>query len=1383
MTPLLRIAGAWAQDNAAVSVVRVSSHEALRTFSSLQTASRTARDRSWRLPLLPVAAGHAAPPLPFTFSKPTSSNGGIPCAASSTQGCAAGCLTASPLNGFGAVSGGSRRYPGLTARPSAFSRTSLPLLCVQAHRHFASESSCSDGRPADFGAAATPERGAAPTGAEAGVAQKKGGKECTWERRVRPIKKLLVANRGEIAVRVHRACKELGITSVGIYSQEDSLSLHRQVFDESYLVGKGLSPVAAYLHYPDIIDVALKCNVDAIHPGYGFLSENAEFAAAVEDAGIMLVGPPPEVIRRMGDKVEARTAAELAGVQAVPGTSTPVTSLEEAADFCKQIGFPVMLKAAYGGGGRGMRRVFREEDLREAFERATSEAKAAFGNGAMFIEKLVQHGVHIEVQIMGDHYGNVIHFHERDCTVQRRHQKVIEIAPAPFLHHALRERILADAVRLAESVNYQNAGTVEFLVEGDQHYFIEVNARLQVEHTVSEEITGVDLVKTQLAVRQGCALEELGVSQEKVDAAVQTDPLTGQRGPVAIQCRITTEDSQRNFQPSTGRIDVYQPSTGPGIRLDGAIGTSGAVVTPFYDSLLVKLIAKGQDFPEAVARATRALRETKIRGVTTNIPFILNVLRHPKFLNGTATTRFVDENNELLFYDPLDMSSQNICKYLATVIVNGPQTQLVNADALPDKKSATPPPLPSFVLENGSSVPSGAGSLAGAPDDFDLRLVGAASQGAPRGYKALLDEVGPQDFAKVIRMEKRLLLCDTTLRDAHQSLLATRMRTFDMLKVAPAYGHLLSTLFSMECWGGATFDVAYRFLRESPWRRLELLREAVPNIPFQMLLRGANAVGYTAYPDNAVEKFCCEAVKYGMDVFRVFDSLNYLDNLKLGIDAAGAAGGVVEAAMSYTGDVADPARKPYTLDYYLDLASQLVKTNCHILCVKDMAGLLTPPSAQLLIGSLRREFPDIPIHVHTHDTGGCGVASLLAAADAGADIVDVAIDSLSGLTSQPCMGSLVSALRHTVLDTGLDLHVLSQFSGYFEQVRRFYAPFEATATVKNVSSEVYDHEIPGGQYTNLHMQAFSLGMSDKWREIKRAYVMASRLLGNPPKVTPSSKVVGDMAQFMVQNNLDEEAVLSRAESLSFPSSVVEYFQGHIGQPPFGFPEPLRTKVLKGAPKIEGRPGESLTPVDWNMVRAQLESSHGRKFRECDLVSSVLYPAVFDDYQQFVKNFGDVSMLPTAHYFTGIQPGETVTVHMAGREVTIKYIAKTHVLPDGSRDVFFEVLGMPRTVNVVDLNASKDVVRNAKADLSDPKQIASPMPGNLLQYKVKEGQAIHKGDPVAVITAMKMETVVVSPVAGTVGDFLVREGDPVQQGDLLARIQQSATPQWRESASS
>ncbi|CBZ53110.1 hypothetical protein NCLIV_028990 [Neospora caninum Liverpool] len=1195
-----------------------------------------------------------------------------------------------------------------------------------------------------------------------------GAEACTWQRPVRPIKKLLVANRGEIAVRVHRACKELGITSVGIYSQEDSQALHRQVFDESYLVGRGLSPVAAYLHYPDIIDVALRYNVDAIHPGYGFLSENAEFAAAVEDAGIMLVGPPPEVIRLMGDKVEARSTAEKANVQAVPGTNEPVTNFDEAAEVCRQIGFPVMLKAAYGGGGRGMRRVFREDELKEAFERATSEAKAAFGNGAMFVEKLVQHGVHIEVQIMGDHYGHVVHLHERDCTVQRRHQKVIEVAPAPFLAPRVRERILADAVKLAQSVNYQNAGTVEFLVEGDEHYFIEVNARLQVEHTVSEEITGVDLVKTQIAVRQGVSLPQLGISQDSINAAVRTDRITGHRGPVALQCRITTEDSQRNFQPSTGRIDLYQPSTGPGIRLDGAIGASGAVITPFYDSLLVKLISKAHDFPEAVARATRALRETKIRGVTTNIPFILNVLQHPKFLSGAATTRFIDEQPDLLFYDPLDMSSQNICKYLATVIVNGPQTPLVNAEATPDKTSATPPPLPPSAVER-VSIPAGAGSLAGAPDDLDLRIMNAASEGAPRGYKTLLDEVGPEGFARVIRTEKRVLLCDTTLRDGHQSLLATRMRTIDMLKVAPAYAHLLPFLFSLENWGGATFDVAYRFLRESPWRRLELLREAIPNIPFQMLLRGANAVGYTAYPDNAVEKFCREAVQYGMDVFRIFDSLNYVENLKLGIHAAGAAGGVVEAAIAYTGNVADPEKKPYTVDYYLDLASQLVATNCHILCVKDMAGLLTPPAAQLLIGALRREFPDIPIHVHTHDTGGCGVASLLAATEAGADIVDVAVDSLSGLTSQPCMGSLVSALKHTALDTEMDLQILSQFSDYFEQVRRFYAPFEATATVKNVSSEVHEHEIPGGQYTNLYMQAYALGMADRWREIKRAYCIANRLLGNPPKVTPSSKVVGDLAQFLVQNKLDEETVLARAEELSFPSSVIEYFQGHIGQPPFGFPEPLRTKALKGLPTVEGRPGESLAPIDWTVVREQLESTHGRKFRDCDLVSSVLYPAVFDEYQQFLKNFGDVSMLPTAAYFTGLQPGESVTVHMAGREVTVKYIAKTHVLPDGSRDVFFEVMGLPRVVNVIDLNASQDVVRNTKADPADPKQIASPMPGNVLQYKVKEGQVIRKNDPVVIITAMKMETVVVSPVAGTVGDFLVREGDPVQQGDLLVRI--------------
>jgi len=1174
----------------------------------------------------------------------------------------------------------------------------------------------------------------------------------TTERQCRPIKKLLIANRGEIAVRICRAAKERGIQTVGIYAKEDSQALHRVVMDRSFVVGERLAPVAAYLHYPEIIKIAEQQGIDAIHPGYGFLSENAHFAKAVEDADIMFIGPHPHIVHQMGDKVEARKIAIAAGVPVVPGTEKPIEDVNEAVKVIEEIGCPVMLKAAYGGGGRGMRRVFSMAEAREAFERATSEAKSAFGNGAMFVEKLIQGGRHIEVQIMGDHYGNVVHLFERDCTVQRRHQKVVEIAPAPFLTNEIREKILADAVKLAKHVGYQNAGTVEFLLDkDDRHYFIEVNARLQVEHTVTEQVTSRDLVKTQFAVREGATLPALGLTQDNLHC-----------NGVAIQCRVTTEDSQRNFTPSTGRVDLYAPATGLGVRLDAALAASGAVITPHFDSLLVKVITSGKDFPEALGRTVRAMKETRIRGVVTNIPFILNVLSHEKFKTGQATVQFIDDHPELCNYDPFDLSSQNLCRYLAEVAVNGPQTSLVNPDVLPDRTPAHPPHI---EAAHHMRLPQGGGSWAGAPE----RLAGHGPGDVPRGYKNLLDELGPEDFARVIRSESRPLLTDTTMRDAHQSLFATRMRTHDMLKVAPAIAHTLPQLFSLENWGGATFDVSYRFLRESPWKRLELLREAIPNIPFQMLLRGANAVGYTAYPDNAVHKFCDEAVKYGMDIFRIFDSLNYLDNLKLGIQAVGAAGGVVEAAISYTGNVMDRDRKPYTLDYYMDLARKLVDEKIHILAIKDMAGLLTPGAAALLVGSLRQEFPNMPIHVHTHDTGGVGVASVVAAAQSGADIVDTCMDSMSGLTSQPSMGAVVASLQHTQFDSGMHLREMAPINDYWEKVRRFYAPFDCTTTLKSGSSEVYVHEIPGGQYTNLHMQAWSLGMADKWHDIKKAYTDANMLMGDLIKVTPSSKVVGDMAQFMVQNGVTPDNILEKADSLSFPQSVVEFFQGYIGQPPFGFPEPLRTKVLKGAKPVEGRPGAHLPPVDWGHLRAGLEEKHGRKFSEADLVSSVMYPKVFDEYQEFRKKFGDVSVLPTPHYFVGCDPGEDITVDMAGREVHLKYIAKTHVLSDGTREVYFEVMGLPRSVTVKDQTAKAEIKANVKAETSDLKQIGAPMPGNILSYKVGETHHVKKGDPLVILSAMKMETVVVAPCAGEVASIPLRDGDKIEAGDLLLRL--------------
>lgn len=1191
------------------------------------------------------------------------------------------------------------------------------------------------------------------------------------KRETRPIKKLLIANRGEIAIRIARACKELGIKSMAVYPKEDAGSLHRVSTDESYLLGSktpGVAPVAAYLNMDEIVSIAKEHGADAIHPGYGFLSENSEFARKVEAAGIQFVGPSSDIVHKMGDKVEARKIAIEAGVPVIPGTETPITNADDAMKVAKEIGYPVMFKAAYGGGGRGMRRVMNESEAKEAFDRASSEAKSAFGNGSMFVEKLVENGHHIEVQIMGDHHGNVVHLYERDCTVQRRHQKVVEIAPSFILSDAQRKAILDDAVKLARHVGYQNAGTVEFLVDGasGEHYFIEVNARLQVEHTVTEEVTGKDLVKTQLKVRQGADLPGLGLTQDKI----------GVNG-CAIQLRVTTEDSQQNFMPSTGRIDFYQPPGGLGVRLDGAVASTGAVVTPHFDSLLVKLITKGQDFEDANVRAIRALSEMKIRGVTTNIPFILNVLKHPKFQSGDITTRFIDDHPELRIYDELEFSSHSILKYLAEVAVNGPLTPLVNADAKPDRKEAVIPPVPGL----GSVSPvrtSASGSWAGPPSEA-LTGIDKPSVAPPRGWKQTLDELGPKGFAQAVRAHPGALLTDTTWRDAHQSLLATRVRTHDIMKVAPATAHLFPQLFSLENWGGATFDVAYRFLHENPWRRLERMREAVPNVPFQMLLRGANAVGYTCYADNAVHKFCDQAVRHGMDVFRVFDSLNYVENMKLGMDAVGTAGGVIEAAISYTGNVADPSRGPYTLEYYLKLARELVENGAHILCVKDMAGLLNPKASQLLIGSLRREFPDIPIHVHTHDTAGLGVASMVAAAQAGADVVDCAIDSMSGLTAQPSMGAIVSSLQHTNLDTGVDLNNVSSTSDYWEQVRRYYAAFECTTTLRGASSDVVKHEIPGGQYTNLHMQAFSLGMADKWPEIKKTYADANQLMGDIIKVTPSSKTVGDMAQFMVQNGITKDNILEKADEVSFPQSVVEYFQGQLGQPPFGFPEPLRSKVLKGTKPVEGRPGADIPPIDWEARRSSLREKFGRDFTDAELVSHVMYPKVFEDYVEFRKLYGDVSSLPSAVFFSGCEPGEELDLQLAGRNVHVKYVSKSPLLPDGSRDVFFEVMGMPRSINVKDRAAeraadnsasSKSSSSNAaKAVSGDLKQLGAPMQGTIVAVKVQEGQSVKKGEPVLVISAMKMEVVVVAPFDGVVDKLPVAEGADVEGGDLVVKF--------------
>ncbi len=1038
------------------------------------------------------------------------------------------------------------------------------------------------------------------------------GRRLSTDNHDKPVfNKLMAANRGEIACRIMRAGNELGIETVGIYAHEDRLQQHRYKCDQAYLVGAGKSPVGAYLDIPSIIDVATKAGVQAIHPGYGFLSENKEFAKACRDNGIVFIGPSPEQLAMFGDKTAARELAQANNIPVVPGTNTFVTTFEEAKKFIDGgVGYPIIIKAAHGGGGRGMRVVHNEKDLPESFKLASSEAKAAFGDGSVFIERYVYKPRHIEVQILGDGTGNVVHLWDRDCSVQRRHQKVIETAPAMLLPEKTRQAILADSLKIMSAAKYKNAGTVEFLVDKEgRHYFIEVNPRVQVEHTVTEQVTGIDVVQTQIKIAAGATLKELGLVQENIKVS-----------GVAMQCRVTTEDPSADFSPSTGVLEVFRLPGGMGIRIDDGPGFAGAVISPHYDSLLVKLTAHASNRSECVKKLRRALKEFRVRGVMTNKLFVLNVLSHKDFTEGTVDTSFIESNPKLLERDNADNRGNKLLGYIANVTVNGPPESL---GAAGQPCSKINPVIPNISVapfasksNDGSKTPS---------------------------LRQIFVKDGPKAFARAVRSKKELLLTDTTWRDAHQSLLATRLRTHDILKIAPATSIAMKNLYSIENWGGATFDVSMRFLNECPWDRLGRMREAVPDIPFQMLLRGANAVGYTSYPDNVVYKFCDVAKKHGMDVFRVFDSVNYIENMRLGIDAVGAAGGIIEAAVCYTGDVSAPNAR-YNLDYYVNFARQLVQLGAHVLAIKDMAGLLTPKAATLLISTLRKEFPDIPIHVHTHDTAGTGVASMLACAAAGADVVDAAIDSMSGLTSQPSMGAIVGSLQGTALDTKLDLEQLTAINEYWEECRGIYAPFESGQ--KSGSSDVFKHEMPGGQYTNLLFQSQQLGLAGQWPAIKKSYAAANRLLGDIIKVTPSSKVVGDLAQFMVQNNLSEEMVIEKASTLSFPSSVVEYFQGYLGIPPFGFPEPLRTKVVKGKKLpngkecFDGRPGAEMKPLDFSQVKENLSLKFPlNTISETDVVSYSQYPKVFEEFLTVKNKYGDLSVLDTRTFVEGKRNNE------------------------------------------------------------------------------------------------------------------------------------------------
>lgn len=1142
----------------------------------------------------------------------------------------------------------------------------------------------------------------------------------------RRIKTLLIANRGEIAIRVMRAATELGMRTVAIYSKEDRFSLHRMKADESYLVGEGKAPVDAYLDIEDIIRIAKSAHADAIHPGYGFLSENPEFAEACERAGIIFVGPTPAIMRRLGNKVQARELAVSAGVPVMPATPPLPRDHAEVARMARVIGYPLMLKASWGGGGRGMRIVETEADLKDMVETARREAKAAFGNDEVYLEKLVRRARHLEVQILGDAYGNLVHLFERDCTVQRRNQKLIERAPATFLTDEQRAALCEAALKIGRAVNYLNAGTVEFLQDADtgQFYFIEVNPRIQVEHTVTEAVTGIDIVHAQLRIAEGARIgtPQSGVPEQK------DIRLNG----YAMQCRVTTEDPENNFIPDYGRITAYRSPAGFGIRLDAGTAYSGAIITRYYDSLLVKVTAWSPTPQETIARMHRALWEFRIRGVVTNLRFLDQVIMHPQFASAEYTTKFIDETPELFRFPRKRDRASRLLNFLGDVIVNG------NPEVKGRQRPAriVTPRLPKVPL------------------------------GEPKpGTKQKLDELGPEKFAQWMLEQERVLLTDTTMRDAHQSLLATRFRTYDMKAIAPYYAELLPELLSVECWGGATFDVAMRFLWECPWERLYEFREAMPNLLLQMLLRSANAVGYTNYPDNVVQYFVRRAAEAGIDLFRVFDSLNWVDNMRVAIDAVRDAGKLCEAAICYTGNLIDPNEKKYDLKYYVNLAKQLQRAGAHILGIKDMAGLCRPRAAYLLVKTLKEEV-GLPIHFHTHDTSGIAAASVLAAIEAGADAVDGAIDAMSGLTSQPNLGSIVEALRHSPRDSGVDPEKLRLLSTYWEQVRHCYAAFESD--LRSGASEVYVHGMPGGQFTNLREQARALGIDDaRWPEVAQAYARVNEMFGDIVKVTPTSKVVGDMALMMVTSGLTVEQVLDPDTEIAFPESVVSFFRGELGQPYGGFPKALQKKVLKGAKPLTVRPGEVLPPADLAKVRQEVEAKTWREITDDELASYLMYPKVFLDYMQKRLEYGRVSVLPTPIFFYGMESGQEISIDIErGKTLIIRYVALSDVHDDGTRTVFFELNGQPRSVRVPDRSHVAMKPPRRKAVPGDPTHIGAPMPGTIATVAVTEGARVSRGDVLLTIEAMKMETSVRADRDGTVVEVVAKPGEVVDAKDLL-----------------
>ncbi|MFD2676652.1 pyruvate carboxylase [Camelimonas lactis] len=1143
------------------------------------------------------------------------------------------------------------------------------------------------------------------------------------------IKRLMVANRSEIAIRVFRAATELGIETVAIYAEEDRLSLHRFKADEAYRVGAGKGPLQAYLDIDSIIDIAVKARVDAIHPGYGFLSESPEFAEACAAAGIIFIGPTPDTMRQLGNKVAARNLAVSVNAPVMPATDPLPDDASEVLRLAAGVGYPVMLKASWGGGGRGMRPIDNESQLLDAVAAARREAKAAFGKDEVYLEKLVRRARHVEVQLLGDAHGNLVHLFERDCTIQRRHQKVIERAPAPYLNDDARAALAEAALAIGRAANYRGAGTVEFLMDADTgaFYFIEVNPRIQVEHTVTEVVTGLDIVKAQIRIAEGGRIgvvEETGIPpQEKIRLAGH-----------AMQCRVTTEDPERGFAPDYGRITAYRGASGFGVRVDGGTAYSGAVVTPFYDAMLEKVTVWAPKPDEVIARMDRTLREYRIRGVATNLPFLEAVLAHPDFRAMNYTTRFIDDTPELFNLTPRRDRATKLLRSIADVTVNG---------------------HPEMKGRNGLAA--------------DLRTPEAPTFGGatPDGTKQLLDRLGPRDFGRWMREQQRVLITDTTMRDAHQSLLATRMRSFDLLPAASSYASGLPGLLSLECWGGATFDVAMRFLTEDPWERLAGIRRQAPNLLLQMLLRGANGVGYTNYPDNVVRHFIRQAAEGGVDLFRIFDCLNWVENMRVAIDAVAEAGKIAEGAICYTGDVFDPDRAKYSLNYYAGLARELEAAGCHVLAIKDMAGLLRPPAARALIKALR-DVTDLPIHLHTHDTSGAASATVIAAIEAGVDAVDLATDAMSGATSQPCLGSVVEAVRGTERDAGLDADAIRRISFYWEGVRALYAPFESD--LRAGASEVYLHEMPGGQFTNLKEQARSLGLDTRWHEVARAYREANDLFGDIVKVTPSSKVVGDMALMMVAQGLTPADVLDPEREIAFPASVVEMLKGDLGQPVGGWPQALQKKALRGQQPITVRPASLLGEADLPAARKQAEAEVGRQIDDQELASWLMYPKVFADYARMADAYGPLSALPTPVFFNGMKAGDEIVAEIEpGKTLIILLQAIGEAEPDGHVKLFFELNGQPRVIRVADRSRVVATARR-KADDGDPSHVAAPMAGAVSSIAVRKGQKVEAGAPLLTLEAMKMETTLAAPRAGVVTDVAVAVRDNVEARDLLLLLE-------------